>query len=82
MSGTARPEHIARVVRRAEEVLQAASLVNKGQYAHGISSTSESVKWVLGRIKEGHPVTYDKLNEFGAKVMQLAGYLYALKENI
>ena len=63
-------------------MLERARLVNKGQYAHGINSTSYGIEYTLKKIEEGKAGSYYTLNELSKMVMQLGGYLYALKEGI
>jgi hypothetical protein len=78
----ATPEHIKAVVDRANEIIQRAKLVNGAQYTHGINSTMSSIEYRLRELEKGAKWDYEKLNSVGSKVMQLAGYLFALQNNI
>lgn len=78
----AKPERIATAVARAKEIVERAKLVNKAQFAHGISSTSANVEWWLRRIEKQGGTDYDGLQKMHDSAMKLAGYLYALKEGI
>lgn len=78
----AKPEHIKAAVDRATEVLNRAKVVNAAQYAHGINSTSAWIEYYLRGVAEGKKGDYQGLNILNERVMQLAGYLYALKESI
>lgn len=86
-------EHIDKAINRAEAMLARARIVNAGQYAHGINSTSATIECHIRSFKrrcspdfQGSPdakgVHYDGLNILHDKVMQLGGYLYALKEGM
>lgn len=78
----AKPEHIKAAVDRANDMLNRARLVNAGQYAHGINSTCARVEWILRNIESGKSGAYGDLHVLQEKVMQLGGYLYALREGI